>query len=132
MHGEVERELPTPESAELLAVVRQLAHARVAPFAVRYEAEGRFPREVFTKLGEVGLLGLPYPEEYGERSNRLPSTSKSLRELASAWLSVALGSASTHSVRMRWQTSVPMIEVGAAPGHDRRRATRGLLPVGTR
>ena len=79
MHGEVERELPTPESAELLAVVRQLAREELAPLAVRYEAEGRFPREVFTKLGEVGLLGLPYPEEYGERSNRLPSTSKSLR-----------------------------------------------------
>ena len=65
MHGEVERELPTPESAELLAVVRQLAREELAPLAVRYEAEGRFPREVFTKLGEVGLLGLPYPEEYG-------------------------------------------------------------------
>ena len=91
MHGEVERELPTPESAELLAVVRQLAREELAPLAVRYEAEGRFPREVFTKLGEVGLLGLPYPEEYGGAEQPFTVYLQVIEELASAWLSVALG-----------------------------------------
>ena len=91
MHGEVERELPTPESAELLAVVRQLAREELAPLAVRYEAEGRFPREVFTKLGEVGLLGLPYPEEYGGAEQPFAVYLQVIEELASAWLSVALG-----------------------------------------
>ncbi len=91
MHGEVERELPTPESAELLAIVRQLAREELAPLAVRYEAEGRFPREVFTKLGEVGLLGLPYPEEYGGAEQPFTVYLQVIEELASAWLSVALG-----------------------------------------
>ena len=91
MHGEVERELPTPESAELLAVVRQLAREELAPLAVRYEAEGRFPREVFTKLGELGLLGLPYPEEYGGAEQPFTVYLQVIEELASAWLSVALG-----------------------------------------
>lgn len=91
MNGEVERELPTPESAELLAIVRQLAREELTPLAAQYEAEGRFPREVFSKLGQIGLLGLPYSEEYGGAGQPFTVYLQVIEELASAWLSVALG-----------------------------------------
>ena len=56
----VDRELPTQEAADLIALTRDLADAELAPRAAEYEREERFPREVFATLGEVGLLGLPF------------------------------------------------------------------------
>ena len=61
----VDRHLPTEEATELLALTRELAREELAPRVSEYEAEGRFPREVFATLGKAGLLGLPYDERYG-------------------------------------------------------------------
>ena len=61
----VDRLLPTEEGTELVALVREIAQTELAPRAAAAEAAGRFPRDAFELLGEVGLLGLPYPEEYG-------------------------------------------------------------------
>ncbi len=91
MPAVVERELPTPESAELLSLVREIARAELAPNASEYEASGTFPREIFRKLGDVGLLGLPYPGEFGGAEQPFTVYLQVIEELASAWLSVALG-----------------------------------------
>ncbi|MGA9146250.1 MAG: acyl-CoA dehydrogenase family protein, partial [Candidatus Nanopelagicales bacterium] len=48
-------------------------------------------REVFSKLGQIGLLGLPYSEEYGGAGQPFTVYLQVIEELASAWLSVALG-----------------------------------------
>ena len=61
----VDRELPTDEARELLALTREMADAELTPLAADYEEAGRFPRETFRTLGKAGLLGLPFPEEYG-------------------------------------------------------------------
>src|SRR3546814_17416725 len=59
------RILPTEEAADLLKLVRDLATRELLPRAAEAEAEEAFPRDVFTLLGRTGLLGLPYPEEFG-------------------------------------------------------------------
>src|SRR5881394_581020 len=46
-------------------MVRQFARDEVAPTAAHFDAEGRFPWENVKKMGELGLLGLPWPEELG-------------------------------------------------------------------
>ena len=51
----VDRELPTPEAHDLLALTRELADAELAPRAGQYEREERFPREVFRTLGDAGI-----------------------------------------------------------------------------
>src|SRR5690349_1372881 len=61
----VSRQLPTEEARDLLALTRDLAQREIAPSAAAEEEAGRFPRETFTLIGEAGLLGLPYSEEYG-------------------------------------------------------------------
>ncbi|MDQ3981712.1 MAG: acyl-CoA dehydrogenase family protein, partial [Actinomycetota bacterium] len=50
---------------ELRASIRSFVEAELAPHAEEWEAAGDFPDEVFSRMGELGLLGLPYPEEYG-------------------------------------------------------------------
>jgi len=87
----VERELPTDEARDLLALTRELADAELAPRAAQYEREERFPREVFRTLGEAGLLGLPYPEEVGGGGQPYAVYLQVLEELAMRWASIALG-----------------------------------------
>src|ERR1700760_3425496 len=87
----VERDLPTREAEDLLALTRELADAELAPKAARYEREERFPREVFRLLGDAGLLGLPFPEEAGVGGQPYEVYLQVLEELAARWASIALG-----------------------------------------
>ena len=50
----VDRELPTREAEDLIALTREIADAELAPKAAQYEREERFPREVFRVLGLAG------------------------------------------------------------------------------
>lgn len=87
----VERTLPTPEAAELIALTREIAAAELAPRAAEMEAAAEFPRELFRTLGKAGLLGLPYPEEYGGAAQPYQVYLQVVEELAAAWLTVAEG-----------------------------------------
>jgi butyryl-CoA dehydrogenase len=46
-------------------MVRQFARDEIAPTAAYWDAEGKFPWENIKKMGELGLLGVPWPEELG-------------------------------------------------------------------
>ncbi|ROP54512.1 acyl-CoA dehydrogenase family protein [Streptomyces sp. PanSC9] len=87
----VERQLPTEESRDLLALVREIAQREIAPKAAEEEDAGRFPRDVFTLLSESGLLGLPYDAEYGGGDQPYEVYLQVLEEMASARLTVGLG-----------------------------------------
>ncbi|MFE9391523.1 acyl-CoA dehydrogenase [Streptomyces sp. NPDC006784] len=93
----VERELPTDESRDLLGLVRDLVQREIKPVAAEQEAAGVFPRETFRLLSDAGLLGLPYPEEYGGGSQPYQVYLQVLEELAAARLTVGLGT-SVHSL----------------------------------
>ena len=54
-----------PEQKEIQTLVREFARHEVEPHAAEWDREHRFPREVFTKLAELGLMGTCIPEEYG-------------------------------------------------------------------
>ncbi|MFF9627203.1 acyl-CoA dehydrogenase family protein [Streptomyces griseosporeus] len=87
----VDRHLPSDEARDLLALVRDIAHREVAPTAAAEEDAGRFPRELFRLLSESGLLGLPYPAEYGGGDQPYEVYLQVLEELAAARLTVGLG-----------------------------------------
>ena len=87
----VQRHLPTDEARELLDLTRQLAREELAPRVATYEAESRFPREVFRTLGKAGLLGLPYDEAHGGGGQPYEVYLQVVEELATVWASVAEG-----------------------------------------
>ncbi|MBX7554496.1 acyl-CoA dehydrogenase family protein [Streptomyces sp. tea 10] len=87
----VERQLPTEEARDLLALVREIAQREIAPTAAEEEDAGRFPREVFTLLSRSGLLGLPYGAEYGGGDQPYEVYLQVLEELAMARLTVGIG-----------------------------------------
>jgi alkylation response protein AidB-like acyl-CoA dehydrogenase len=55
----------TEEHEMLRETVRTWVRERLVPHVAEWEAAGAFPREIFNELGDLGLLGLQYPEEYG-------------------------------------------------------------------
>ena len=87
----VERDLPTEEGREVVALARQLAQEELAPRAAEYEERGECPRDLFRTLGRAGLLGLAYPEEYGGGGQPYEVYLQVLEELAVGWAAVALG-----------------------------------------
>ncbi|MBS8265527.1 acyl-CoA dehydrogenase [Mesobacillus boroniphilus] len=54
----------TEEQEMMRKMVRDFAQTEIAPFVEKME-EGEFPREILRKMGELGLMGIPVPEEYG-------------------------------------------------------------------
>jgi alkylation response protein AidB-like acyl-CoA dehydrogenase len=111
--GSVERELPTEEARDLLALVREIAAEELAPRATEAEGRGEFPREVFRTLGKAGLLSLPYPEEYGGGAQPYTVYLQVLEELAAAWGTVALG-VSVHTL-----ACYPLAAFGSAEQQER-------------
>ncbi|MEV4380168.1 acyl-CoA dehydrogenase family protein [Streptosporangium sp. NPDC049644] len=85
------RVMPTSESADLINLVRDLVGKELAPRAARAEADEEFPREVFRTLGAVGVLGLPYPEEYGGGGQPYEVYLQVLEEIAAVWSSIGVG-----------------------------------------
>jgi len=55
----------TGEQREIQALAREVADTEIAPHAAEWDREHRFPRELFAKLGELGLMGVCVPEELG-------------------------------------------------------------------
>jgi acyl-CoA dehydrogenase len=55
----------TPEHVALRATVARFLAAEVEPHGEAWEEQGRVPREAIRKLGNLGLLGITYPPEYG-------------------------------------------------------------------
>ncbi|MFF7943433.1 acyl-CoA dehydrogenase family protein [Nocardia gamkensis] len=59
------RELFTADHEAFRQLVRDFVEKRIVPDYSAWEKDGRMPREIFTEMGELGLLGFAVPEEYG-------------------------------------------------------------------
>src|SRR5687768_9506084 len=70
--------------------VRDFAEAEVKPVAEELDREKRFPYEIVTKLGELGLMGIPFPEEYGGAGSDSLAYALAVEELTRVDSSVAI------------------------------------------
>lgn len=64
--------------------VRDFAQAEIAPHAAQWDKEEHFPLQTFRKMGELGLLGLPFPETYGGSGGDMISYCLAVEEVGRA------------------------------------------------
>ena len=70
--------------------VRDFARAEIAPVAEELDREKRFPYEIVAKLGELGLMGIPFPEDYGGGGADTLAYALAIEELARVDSSVCI------------------------------------------
>lgn len=85
------RIMPTQESADLLELVRSIADKELRPMVDQAERAHTFHRGAYMALGRAGLLGLPYPDEYGGGGQPYEIYLQVVEEIASAWAAVGVG-----------------------------------------
>jgi short/branched chain acyl-CoA dehydrogenase len=78
------------EQELLRRTVREFSETRVAPVAEELDREGRFPYDLVSELAELGLMGIPIPEEYGGGGADTVSYAIAVEELTRIDSSVAI------------------------------------------
>jgi len=86
----VDRLLPGADAEDLLALVRDVADKELAPRVDEHERTETYPEGLFGTLGELGLLGLPYPEELGGGGQPYEVYLQVLEEFGARWAAVAV------------------------------------------
>ncbi|MBK7611911.1 MAG: acyl-CoA dehydrogenase family protein [Actinomycetales bacterium] len=100
------RLMPSDESRALIEMTREVCRKELAPRVDAFEREGGFPEHAFRTLGALGLLSLPYPEEFGGGGQPYEVYLQVVEEIATVWMSVAVG-VSVHAL-----TCYPVAEYG--------------------
>ena len=72
----------TPEHEALRAKIRAFAEEEIKPIAFLLDQQNAFPEDAVRKLGEMGLMGIPYPKEYGGAGLDILSYAIAVEELA--------------------------------------------------
>lgn len=98
----------TDEQLQLQEMVREFVKREVAPQAAEIDETERFPAETFKKLGELGLMGIPVPAEYGGAGADTLSYVLAVEEIAKACGSTGLSFAAHISLG-----SMPLVYFGS-------------------
>lgn len=72
----------TEQHEALRAKVREFAETEVKPIAFMLDQQNEFPTEAIKKFGEMGMMGLPYPKEYGGAGLDILSYAIAVEELS--------------------------------------------------
>jgi short-chain 2-methylacyl-CoA dehydrogenase len=81
---------PTSEQEAFRKVVRDFTEAEIAPHSQDWDRDHTFPVETVRAMGELGLFGLPFPEEYGGSGADLTTLCIAIEELARVDQSMAI------------------------------------------
>ena len=107
------------EQAAIRDTCREFAEQEIKPLAEEMDATGLFPYGLIRKMGELGLLGLPFPEEYGGAGADFLSYCLAIEEISRGDVSVGI-------------TMEAHISLGATPFHlfgNNEQKERFLLPL---
>ncbi len=80
----------TEEQRMFRRMVRDFSEKEIAPRAEEIDETDRFPDDLFRRMGELGILGLPFPEEYGGSGGEYTSMVIALEEIARVSGSMAI------------------------------------------
>ncbi|KOV22199.1 acyl-CoA dehydrogenase [Streptomyces sp. XY152] len=85
----IHRYFDSAEQAELFTLVTKISEKELAPVAAAFEARAEFPRQLVARLGELGVMGLAFPERWGGGGQSVTFYLQVVEELARGWLAVA-------------------------------------------
>jgi len=71
-------------------VMREFANGEIAPRAREWDRTGSFPLDAVAKMGDLGLFGLPFPEQYGGSGSDFTTLCIAIEELARVDQSIAI------------------------------------------
>jgi alkylation response protein AidB-like acyl-CoA dehydrogenase len=81
---------PTPEQEMLRRTVREFAETAMRPHVMEWDEAQHFPMELLPKLGELGLMGIQFPEDYGGAAMSAVDYCICIEELARVCPAIAL------------------------------------------
>jgi alkylation response protein AidB-like acyl-CoA dehydrogenase len=88
----------SPEHELVRQTVREFAEQRIAPVAAELDRRHRFPYELVSEMGELGLMGMTIPREYGGGDTDTVAYAIAIEELTRIDSSVAITVAAHHSL----------------------------------
>jgi alkylation response protein AidB-like acyl-CoA dehydrogenase len=110
------------EYEDLRDTVADFARTVVAPVSAKHDEEHSFPYEVVAKMGEMGLFGLPFPEEYGGMGGDYFALSLALEELGKGdWVINGTKQFITNSGTDITSLVTVTAVTGTVAGHSKRR-----------
>jgi alkylation response protein AidB-like acyl-CoA dehydrogenase len=86
------------EQQQVKRSVREFAEAEIKPHVMEWDEAQRLPREIFTKMGELGLMGVLFPEEYGGAGMGYVEYATVIEEIARVDGSIGLSVAAHNSL----------------------------------
>jgi alkylation response protein AidB-like acyl-CoA dehydrogenase len=101
------------EERSVRDTVRDFARAEIAPEAAQRDEEERYDRRIFARAGELGITGLPYPEQYGGAGMSTFAWALAVEEIAAAEMGMAI-SLSVHIL-----AQLPILTFGTDEQKDR-------------
>lgn len=88
----------TKEQEMIRKMVRDFAENVIKPRAIEIDTEAKFPEDIFKQMGELGLMGIPFPEEYGGAGGDTISYALAAEEIAKVCGSTGLSYAAAVSL----------------------------------
>src|SRR5438045_4497989 len=88
----------TEEQLQMKMSVREFAEAEIAPHVMEWDESQHFPIELLPKLGELGLTGILFPEQYGGSGLGYVEYATAIEELSRVDGSVGISVAAHNSL----------------------------------
>lgn len=88
----------TKEQTMIRKMVRDFAESVIQPRTIEIDQEAKFPVDIFKQMGELGLMGIPFPEEYGGSGGDTVSYAIAAEEIARVCGSTGLSYAAAVSL----------------------------------
>lgn len=88
----------TEEQRMIQTMVREFANDVIRPRALEIDVEAKFPEDIFKEMGKLGMLGIPFPEEYGGSGGDTVSYALAVEEVGRACGSTGLSYAAAVSL----------------------------------